>query len=445
MYFRSNGPLFRLRQFGEVPLREAQLGALHAVAAHFTVSSQPALVAMPTGVGKTAVANALPFLFGDLDRVLVVEPSVVLRRQTAQEFDSLDRLKALHLLPAEVPPPHVLDLDRRPSQWSDLAEYDVVVAHPASLHAEDFAEGPTFPPGFFDLVVFDEAHHIAAPTWRAILEHLPEARQVLLTATPFRRDRRKLAGELVYDYPLSRAVDARAYHPVEVVPVPSAGIADEAERDRAIRQRVLERLGASEHENSGLLVRARSKVRAQALVDLYSQVGVELVLVHSGLTPATVSRRLDQVQAGDVCGAAFVGVLGEGFDCPRLKIGAYHDKHKSLPATLQFLGRLSRTTDQSVGPAEVVTTYEDLRADTWELYRHDAVWQEIIPRLVEDAGREARTRGQMFSRLPEIGIGDLSLHDIMVRRQTVVFEVDDAPDTWEPDFSDESRGPDVGA
>jgi superfamily II DNA or RNA helicase len=34
-------------------LRNAQVGALHAVAAHWTVSTKPALIVMPTGTGKT--------------------------------------------------------------------------------------------------------------------------------------------------------------------------------------------------------------------------------------------------------------------------------------------------------------------------------------------------------------------------------------------------------
>lgn len=42
--------------------RPCQLGALHSVAAHFSVYDEPAIVSLPTGYGKTAVIMALPFV-----------------------------------------------------------------------------------------------------------------------------------------------------------------------------------------------------------------------------------------------------------------------------------------------------------------------------------------------------------------------------------------------
>ncbi|WP_235819678.1 hypothetical protein [Caldifermentibacillus hisashii] len=36
-------------------------------------------------------------------------------------------------------------------------------------------------------------------------------------------------------------------------------------------------------------------------------------------------------------------MFGEGIDIPNLKIAAIHDKYKSLPITLQFIGRFART------------------------------------------------------------------------------------------------------
>ena len=43
-----------------------------------------------------------------------------------------------------------------------------------------------------DVIIIDEAHHIAAPTWRMILDAYPNARRVGLTATPCRSDGRGL-------------------------------------------------------------------------------------------------------------------------------------------------------------------------------------------------------------------------------------------------------------
>jgi DNA repair protein RadD len=43
-----------------------------------------------------------------------------------------------------------------------------------------------------DLIIIDEAHHVAAPTWRLIIEAYPNARRIGLTATPCRSDGRGL-------------------------------------------------------------------------------------------------------------------------------------------------------------------------------------------------------------------------------------------------------------
>lgn len=421
-YFTDVADQFRLGSFGDAPLREAQIGALHAVIAHFTVHDTPAIVALPTGVGKTAVANAIPYALRTEGRVLVVEPSVVLRKQAAQEFRTLDRLRQVRVVEEMADEPVVYEQDSRTVDAEATLAADIIVGHPNSLVANDEF---TFPPDFFSLVIFDEGHHLAAPTWDALLEHFSSAQAVALTATPFRRDRKRVPGRLIYDYPLTRAAEKGAYRPVTMVPVPNAGlIENDAARDAAIRDKVLDRYTAAEHDGSGLLIRAGSIARARELAELYASSEIRLAVVHSGLAPSTIEKRLDGVTTGVYDGAAFVGLLGEGFDCPRLKIGAYHDKHKSLPATLQFIGRLTRTTDETNGPAEVVTTYEMLRGDTWALYRHDAVWELLIPQMVANATEGVQRRGELFADLPDLDLGDLTLHDIEIRRQAALFEVD---------------------
>src|SRR5580700_10535401 len=75
-------------------LYNAQLGAAHALAAHFTVDEQPAIVTMPTGSGKTAVLMMLPFLLRSA-RVLVITPSRLVRGQIAEDFSALKTLREI--------------------------------------------------------------------------------------------------------------------------------------------------------------------------------------------------------------------------------------------------------------------------------------------------------------------------------------------------------------
>ncbi len=69
-------------------LREAQAGALHAIAAHRSASEEPAQIVLPTGVGKTLVAVLAPYVL-DAERVLVVTPARIVRDQVAYEYSQL--------------------------------------------------------------------------------------------------------------------------------------------------------------------------------------------------------------------------------------------------------------------------------------------------------------------------------------------------------------------
>jgi len=77
---------------GLAGFRRGQYGALNALAAHFTLTSETFLVSLPTGLGKTAVLAATPYLL-KARRVLVVASSRLVREQITQEFRSGTQLK----------------------------------------------------------------------------------------------------------------------------------------------------------------------------------------------------------------------------------------------------------------------------------------------------------------------------------------------------------------
>lgn len=135
-FFTERGDAIALRALAapNTGFRPGQLGALHAVVSHFSVFDEPAIVSLPTGYGKTAVIMALPFVLR-ARRLLVVEPSDVLRRQTAAHFDVLATLRKLNVLADETPNPAVKGQKGRPTtpdEWNQLREYDVVVSTPGS-------------------------------------------------------------------------------------------------------------------------------------------------------------------------------------------------------------------------------------------------------------------------------------------------------------------------
>lgn len=169
------GSLVRSGRSSGNGLRRAQIGAVYALASHFTTTREPGVVAMPTGSGKTAVMIILPYLLGS-NRILVVTPSKPLRQQIGAEFSSLRILSQSGAAVESMTRPRTKAVASRLSDrdaWEQLDGYDVIVGTPNVLSPG--SPGVVAPPsGFFDLVIFDEAHHVPAPTYTALLESLPQ-------------------------------------------------------------------------------------------------------------------------------------------------------------------------------------------------------------------------------------------------------------------------------
>lgn len=365
---------------GPEGLREAQVGALLAAAAHATVSEEPAQLVLPTGVGKTTVATLLPYVLR-AQRVLVVVPGKLIRSQVAAAFRDPTRAVAAGALPEAAGSPVVEVADHRATDddWSRWRHADVVIGTPSVLSAAYGSVSP-MPRELFDLVVFDEAHHLPASTWSAMLA-ATDARPILLTATPFRNDGKRLPGRMLYSYPLARAIDQGVFGEVRYVPIHE--VAGEA-LDMSIAKAASDRLRAEEHRQAGsrLLVRSDSVEHAGQLEQVYRSVGVSLgVIVHTTSWKRAQQMRRE-VEQGELQGFICVGALTEGFDFPALKIGAYHVPHKTLGPTLQFIGRLSRVGEI---PGELLAPRAAVTAETAALYREDIGWRKLLPDLVDSA------------------------------------------------------------
>lgn len=428
-YFAEQGPrlalLHNIRDGSSGPqvgLRRAQVGAVWALAAHFTVSREMALVSMPTGSGKTAVMTLLPYLVS-ARRVLVVVPTRLLRDQVGAEFSSLATLRRTRTCPDEMPGPRVFQAAKAlkdADSWAALADYDVIVGTPNCL-SPAYPAIAVPPPGMFDLVLIDEAHHFPAETWRALADANPDAQVGLFTATPFRRDRKALEARTVFVYSLRQALADEVLRPVTFHPVP---VEPGSDIDMALAAAASRRLRSEEHAQGGsrLLVRTDTVDHAKALVDVYAHAGVRVGLVTNRSSAAQVRRTLGQLRDGSLDGLVNVGVLGEGFDYPELKIGVYHRRHRSLPATLQFLGRISRVSMTSA-PAELLAVRGEVQDETRELYASEASWAELLPGLVDAAIAEERERREFLATFGPMPTGPISLAAVKPRKHFQVFRV----------------------
>lgn len=383
---------------GITGLRRPQIGALHAIAAHFAVGTEfePAMVVLPTGTGKTETMLAAE-VYGRLPRTLVLVPSETLRKQISAKFQTLGILPQAGIVKKEIARPRVAIIETGIRSAEDaellLEHANVIVALPNVLSASDPAAVNALVDGCTDLII-DEAHHVPAKTWSEIRERFAAKRILQFTATPFRRDKERIDGKIIFNYKLGDAQDADYYRPIKLITVEEYG--DEQARDRAIAVAALDALRRDRNElnlDHLLMARTRKRERAEAVAAIYRELAPEFrtQVVYSGTGRAKANDEalaaiLDRGPDGSriiVC----VDMLGEGFDLPNLKIAALHDSHKSIAITLQFIGRFTRKGDwEKVGEATVIANVADETTETKlaDLYAQGADWDKVIRRLSEE-------------------------------------------------------------
>ncbi|MCO6437322.1 MAG: DEAD/DEAH box helicase family protein [Phycisphaerae bacterium] len=372
-------------------LRPPQLGALFAIGAHWSLYNRPATIVMPTGTGKTEtmLATLVALTSGP---TLIVVPSRALRGQTAVKIVTLGLLPELDLLPVGCPRPVVGTIERRPRSTEELAffnECNVIVGTVQSLAQGTATALCPEIAQMIDTLMVDEAHHIAAETWRVFREQFSDRRILQFTATPFRRDGKLVDGDVIYTYPLRRAQTDGYFKPLTFEPVCEL---DPEDSDRAIAESAVARL--REDLDRGLdhkvMARCETQDRAREVHGIYEEIAAEFAptLVHSGIpdTEAIIQR----VRSGESRVVVCVDMLGEGFDLPELKIAAIHDTHKSIAVLLQFAGRFTRVSGNAIGDATAIANIanQDVSASLERLYSEDADWNHLLSEFSSQAVRE---------------------------------------------------------
>lgn len=376
---------------GHEGLRPPQVGALHAIGAHWSLFRHPATVVMPTGTGKTETMLATLAAFIRSGPLLVTVPSAILRDQTAGKFRTFGLLRKLGVLMPEAPNPVVGIVTRRPRSLEDLDIFtscNVIIGTMSALAQGDAVPFAPEIAARIDTLIVDEAHHIGADKWSQFRKAFSERRILQLTATPFRRDGKLVDGTVVYNYPLKMAQQDGYFKPIEFMPVHESGTS----ADRVIAETAIEQLrdDLAAGFNHLLMARCVSINRATAVHDIYQHLAPDLnpMIVHSDLTDT--DERLAALRRGDHRIAVCVNMLGEGFDLPELKIAAIHDLHKSLAILLQFTGRFTRSAAADISNATIVANIADANvSDALErLYGEDADWNEVLSELSSEAARE---------------------------------------------------------
>jgi superfamily II DNA or RNA helicase len=366
-------------------LYKNQIGAIGSALAHFSTRKEPALITMPTGTGKTAVMVVLSYVL-QAEKVLVVTPSQLVREQIVENFKNPKLLVDKKIIPGGRKLPRVYELtsiinDKK--QWKKiLKDYDVIVGIPGTLNQiTDITT--TVGDDAFDLVFVDEAHHSRASSWASILNAFSSAKQVLLTATPFRRDKKDIRARLIYNYSLKQAYEEKLFSKINFIPVNTAAFSTPEDKNIAIAIKAQEVYEARLHQDHRIIIRTDRKTDADQLFEIYNtHTQLKLVVIHSKLGSNTVKSRIGQLTSGEIDGVICVDMMGEGYDFPALKIAAVHIPHKSLAITLQFVGRISRTNTAEGSVATLIAGEHEFKIDSHQLYKEDTKdWSIVLPDL----------------------------------------------------------------
>jgi superfamily II DNA or RNA helicase len=299
------------------PYQERAVAELRAV---YASGKRAPVLVQPTGAGKTVIASAITRSATDRGkRVLFLVHRVELLDQSVAKLERAG-VTNVRLIRADQ------DLG------SPLAP--VTVASIPTLTTPRWLE--RLPVA--DLVIVDECHHTAAPTWRRIADAYAGAKLLGMTATPQRSDGAPLGdifdalvvGSTVKELTeLGHLAPCRAWGPPNLLDSGQLALdPTEAYLTHADGRR-------------GIVFCATIEHAAEVAEDLKTA-GVEAATVHGQMAASLRAETLARFAAGELRVVTNVHVLTEGFDDPGAEVCILARKPQHAGTFLQMVGRVLR-------------------------------------------------------------------------------------------------------
>jgi len=367
---------------GNNRVREPQCDGYLRAYDFFRSGKNKAILQIPVGCGKTGLCSLLPLGLAK-GRVLIIAPNLTIKKGLYDAMDITNKQKCFWLKSSVLKPeqlvagPWACTLDS--GNISTAEKSHIVITNIQQLATNVDKWLSQFTDTFFDMIIVDEAHHSAAASWQKVIDRFPSAKVVLLTATPFRSDRRELDGELVYRYSFRSAAlkgyikrlkasyvapekielgftdkKGNAYSLKEVMKLKeetwfSRGVALARVCNQHIVDSSLQKL--EELRQSGtqhqLIAVACSINHGRDIRSLYQERGYTAKIIHSKQSEEEKNSVLTDLRNGTLDCIIQVQMLGEGFDHPKLSVAAIFRPFRSLAPYIQFVGRIMRVIVQN--------------------------------------------------------------------------------------------------
>jgi len=340
-------------------------------------------IVLPVGCGKSGCITLAPFAFRSA-RTLVVAPGVKIASQLFADFDAsrADMFYTKTSTLSSPPFPEPVEIRGTTTNRGDLDEAEVVITNIQQLQGEGNRWLSSLPSDYFDLILFDEGHHSVAATWADLKARFPAARIVNFSATPLRADGQRMAGRIVYSYPIYEAMQhgyVKWLKAIQLNPRTLRFIRHEGDQEIEVSLEEVRRLGEQDadfrrsivtsKESLDTIVDAsireldrmrsetgegRLKIIASALnylhcsdiVEAYRARGRRAEYVHSREDSAANERVFRLLDNHELDVIVQVRKLGEGFDHRYLAVAAVFSIFANLSPFVQFIGRIMRVIVQ---------------------------------------------------------------------------------------------------
>jgi len=424
-------------------LRAPQREGWERIRTHF---SEPGVareisVVLPVGCGKSGLIAITPFALG-ARRVLVIAPGLRIRKQLAADLKAnsdTNFYERTYVLSAVDAFPETVVMESGRVNLDDLHHCDVAVANIHQLAGEENRWLGQVKPDFFDLILVDEAHHNVATSWQQVKERFPDARIVNFSATPTRADGQLMDGEIIYSFPVVRAIQAgyvKRLRAKMLRPTALKYIERDSGRERIVGPDEVRELGEDDAAFRRGIVMAdetlasivdcaigelrrlraetgeqRLKIIASALnyahciqiTEAFRARNLRADYVHSreGKANDAIFAKLDNHELDVIVQAR---MLGEGFDHRYLAVAMVGSLFANLGPFVQFVGRVMRAIEQDspghvLNQGVIVFHAGANVARRWDDFRKfseadQAYFADLLPEVDVEFGTEG------------IGIGD---------------------------------------
>lgn len=242
----------------------------------------------------------------------------------------------------------------------------------ASIQTLAKADLDRIPRNHFDVVIVDEFHHAAAPTYQKLLDHLKPQELLALTATPERTDGQSLLGmfngEITAELRLWDAIDQHRLVPFEyygvhdgtnlsdipwkrgrgydVEELTSVYTADDIWVKRVISELLSKVESIDSVVGLGFCV---SIAHADFMASKFTQAGIAAVSVSSATPALEREEALRKLDRGELRFVFSVDVFNEGVDIPKVNTLLLLRPTESATIFIQQLGRgLRRSPNKSI-------------------------------------------------------------------------------------------------